>query len=79
MNDFQFDPKHSSQDNISNFINHLETINPEMTKIFKKHIDMLVPLPEGNQRGLKRKAFNDAVLKSLQELKDTNEKEELND
>lgn len=66
MSTFDFDPKLSFQENAHLFFEHLEKVDPEMTKLLKQNFKILWPFPEvGVQRNSKRQQVNEQIAKAL--------------
>ena len=64
-NQFRFDPALSPQANIDLFFAHLETLNPEMTKLLADNIGNMLPFPDGQTRTTLRTQFNRNVATAL--------------
>lgn len=62
---FDFDEKKSAQENISDFLKHIESVEPVLGPLVRKHIGKMLPLPEAvNARSVARALFN-AEIKTL--------------
>jgi hypothetical protein len=63
---FTFDQKKTAQENIADFLAHIEAQNPALGLILRRHIAPMVPLPADSiDRNARRTAFNKEIRKDL--------------
>lgn len=62
---FHFDEKKSAQENIEDFISHIESTNTALGPLLRKHLDKMLPLPDASKRSAARASFNDEIKKLL--------------
>ena len=49
---FELDPRKNAQDNIEDFLSHIELENPALGQALRKHINKVLPLPLDPVKGL---------------------------
>ena len=62
---FNFDQSKDFDNNLEEFLNHMEVIDPEMTEILRRHIIKLKGASDEAKRRAARFAFNQAVKSDL--------------
>ena len=63
---FTFDQKKTAQENIADFVAHIEAQNPAFGLILRRHIATMVPLPADSiARSARRAVFNKEIRKDL--------------
>ena len=63
---FIFDSNKTFDENLTDFLTHLDGVDPECAKILRANLNVL--LGDGSQARANRAAFNEAVLKELDAL-----------
>ena len=64
-----FDPNRTPEENIDRFMDHLSSVDAELTHILKQHVAALLPLstnPQQKTRG--RESANQAISTALDKL-----------
>ena len=62
---FEFDDKKSAEENIANFLAHIDSIDKTFAALLRQNIDKMLPLPEVARRGAARAVFNGEIKKKL--------------
>jgi hypothetical protein len=63
---FKLDPKKTAEENICDFLAHIESEHGALGQILRAHIDKIFPLPrDATQRSAARAEFNSEVKKQL--------------
>ena len=62
---FDFDEKKTAQENIEDFLTHVESTNKAFGRLLRKNLDKMVPLPDASKRSAARAAFNGEIKKQL--------------
>ena len=62
---FEFDEKKSAQENIADFLTHVDSIDKTFAALLRQNIDKMLPLPEVARRGAVRAVFNGEIKKKL--------------
>ena len=62
---FEFDEKKTAQENIDDFMRHIESTNTGLGALLRKHINKLLPLPDPGKRSAARASFNTEIKKLL--------------
>lgn len=62
---FEFDEKKSAQENIADFLVHIDSIDKTFAALLRQNIDKMLPLPEVARRGAVRAVFNSEIKKKL--------------
>jgi len=62
---FEFDDKKGSQENITDFLAHIDSIDKTFAALLRQNIDKMLPLPEIPRRGAVRAVFNGEIKKKL--------------
>lgn len=75
MGDFKFDHSANFNTNLESFLNHLESLDPEMTTILRANIDKLEGVVDESKRTSIRGIFNESILAELENMIST-EKDE---
>jgi hypothetical protein len=62
---FEFDEKKSAQENIADFLAHIDSIDKTFATLLRQNIIKMLPLPEVAKRGTVRAVFNGEIKKQL--------------
>jgi hypothetical protein len=62
---FDFDEKKTAQENIEDFLSHVESTNPALGPLLRKHLDRMLPFPDAARRSAARASFNGEIKKLL--------------
>ena len=62
---FDFDEKKTAQENIEDFLSHVESTNTALGPLPHKHLDKMLPLPDATKRSTARASFNGEIKKLL--------------
>lgn len=65
---FDFDGNRTAQENIENFLAHLEKTNKAFGQLLRKHLDKMLPLQDPSKRSAMRASFNDEIKKHLDSI-----------
>jgi hypothetical protein len=63
-----FDTKKTAQENIEDFLAHVEATNTDFGRLLRAHLDKMLPLPEASRRSIARAAFNAEIKKRLDDV-----------
>jgi hypothetical protein len=62
---FDFDDKKTAQENIDDFLAHVESTNRAFGRLLRKNLDKMFPLPDASKRSAVRASFNDEIKRQL--------------
>ena len=62
---FEFDEKKSAQENIADFLAHIDSIDKTFAALLRQNIHKMLPLPEIARRGAMRAVFNGEIKERL--------------
>jgi len=62
---FEFDEKKNAQENIADFLTHIDSIDKAFAALLRQNIGKMLPLPDDARRGVVRAIFNGEIKKTL--------------
>jgi hypothetical protein len=62
---FEFDQNKTAQENITDFLTHVDSIDSAFGGLLRRNIGTMLPLPEVAKRGVARAAFNGEIKRQL--------------